>query len=368
VTDEPLDHLLPSSLRAALARRELLVRRPVAGARHGAHRSPRPGVGRDFRDYRPYAPGDDPRRLDWRAAARSQRLVVRQTESEEELDLLLLADGSGGMEYGEGPQRKWLRSGMVAAALSSLALRQADRVGFAIARDRALELAALEPLARRDRLHALASGWAKPARGDCEWEALLDAVAPRLRRRTLVVVVSDFLDPGGRGPGVSLGGPRALGGGETEKHVSLGGPRALGGGETEKQVSADASNPIDHAADEALLRGLSLLRAAGHDVALVQILHRDELTFPWDRQRVIELEDPRGRRPTIEGPESLLREGYLERLHAHLRWLEHGCERGGLLLSRMCSDEDPVAAVLELLGRLAGVPSDAVMRSEGGPA
>lgn len=257
---------------------------------------------------------------------------MRQTESEEELDLLLLADGSGGMDYGDGAQRKWLRSGMVAAALSSLALRQADRVGFAIARDSALELAAQEPLARRDRLHALASAWAKPARGDCEWEAMLDAAAPRLRRRTLVVVLSDFLDPGGRGPGVSGDGDAAA---------------------------------LDRSADESLLRGLSLLRAAGHDVALVQILHRDELVFPWDRERVIELEDPRGRRPTIEGPAARLREGYLERLHAHLRWLELGCERGGLLLSRMCSDEDPVAAVLELLGRLAGVPSDAVAHAQG---
>ena len=275
-------------------------------------------------------PGDDPRRLDWRAAARSQRLVVRQTESEDELDLLLLADGSGGMDYGEGAQRKWLRAGMMAASLSDLALRQADRVGFAIARDGEIELAALEPIARRDRLLGLAGAWAKSARGDCEWEAMLDAAAPRLRRRTLVVALSDFLDPGGHGAGVENG-------------------------------------EIDRSADEALLRGLSLLRAAGHDVALVQVLHRDELVFPWDRQRVLELEDPRGRRPTIEGAASLLREGYLERLNAHLRWLEHACERGGLLLARTVSDEDPVAAVLDLLGRLAGVASDAVSHTESSP-
>lgn len=328
MTDEPLDRLLPGALRAALARRELVVRRPVAGARHGVHRSPRPGVGQDFRDYRAYVPGDDPRRLDWRAAARSQRLVVRQTESEDELDLLLLADGSGGMDYGDGAHGKWLRAGTVAAALSSLALRQADRVGFVIARDGALELAGLEPVSRRDRLHSLASAWASPARGDCEWEAMLDAAAPRLRRRTLVVVLSDFLDPGGRGSGI-------------------------------------VGESLSRSADEALLRGLGLLRAAGHDVALVQVLHRDELTFPWDRQRVLELEDPRGRRPTIEGAATLLREGYLERLHAHLRWLEHACERGGLLLARTCTDEDPVAAVLELLRRLAGVASDAVAHTEG---
>src|SRR5690606_25262172 len=97
------------------------------------------------------------------------------------------------------------------------------------------------------------------ARGDCDWDGLLDALAPRLRRRTLVIVISDFLDPGGT-----------------------------------------TTSSREH--DEALLRKLTLLRGAGHDVALIQILHRDELEFPWDRPRVIELEDPRGRRPTVEGP------------------------------------------------------------------
>jgi hypothetical protein len=104
----------------------------------------------------------------------------------------------------------------------------------------------------------------------------------------LVLVLSDFLDPGGHGPGI-----------------------------VDEQVARTA--------DESLLRGLSLLRTAGHDVALVQILHRDELVFPWDRQRVIELEDPRGRRPTIEGPESLLRE--VSRARTHLRWLSEVAAR-----------------------------------------
>lgn len=322
---DPIERLLPAALRAALARRELIVRRPVAGARHGVHRSLRPGVGRDFRDYRPYVAGDDPRRLDWRAAARSQRLVVRQTESEDELDLVVLADGSGGMTYGDGEAEKWRRAGTAAVALTSLALRQGDRVGFAIARGGTAELAALEPAARRDRLRIVAESFSRDADGDCDWSALLDAVAPRLRRRTLVLVLSDFLDPGGSGPG----------GDPSRTH------------------------------DEALLHDLTLLRSAGHDVALIQILHRDELEFPWDRQRVIELEDPRGRRPTVEGPGASLRADYLERLGVHLDWLERGCERGGLLFSRMITDHDPVAQVLDLLARLAGQPSDAVMHDGG---
>lgn len=318
---DPIESLLPASLRAALARRELIVRRPLVGARHGVHRSLRPGVGRDFRDYRPYVAGDDPRRLDWRAAGRSQRLVVRQTESEDELDLVLIVDGSGGMDYGEAEQLKWRRAGVMAVALASLALRQGDRVGFAIGRAEELELAALDPAARRDRLRILAASFSARAQGDCDWSALLEAVAPRLRRRTLVLVISDFLDPGGRG--------------RNEAH------------------------------DEILLHDLTLLRGAGHDVALIQILHRDELVFPWDRQRVLELEDPRGRRPIVEGPGASLRADYLERLTAHLDWLERSCERGGLLFARMVSDLDPVAQVLDLLGRLAGQPSDAVMHDGG---
>jgi uncharacterized protein (DUF58 family) len=323
---DPIEQLLPESVRAALARRELLVRRPLVGVRHGVHRSLRPGVGRDFRDYRPYVAGDDPRRLDWRAAARSQRLVVRQTESEDELDLVLLLDGSGAMDYDGvadreagatplGASHKWRRAGIFATALASLALRQADRVGFAIGRGGELELDALEPVARRDRLRLVAEAALREARGDCVWDQLLDAVAPRLRRRSLIVALSDFLDPGD---------------------------------------------------DEALLRGLTLLRSAGHDVALVQILHRDELEFPWDRQRVIELEDARGRRPTVEGPGASLRDDYLARLGEHLRWLEHGCELGGLLLTRTPTDVDPVRQLLDLLGRLAGQANDSVAHTNGG--
>jgi uncharacterized protein (DUF58 family) len=314
-SDDPIEILIPPSLRAALARRELLVRRPVAGVRHGQHRSLRPGLGRDFRDYRAYVPGDDPRRLDWRAAARSQRLVVRQTESEEELALVLAIDGSGGMEM------RWQWAGMFAAALASLALRQGDRVGFAIGRSGAVEAGMLEPTSRRDRLRGLGRLFVheRPA-GVCPWPDLLGAVAARLRRQSLIVVLSDLLDPAG---------------------------------------DADAS---DRSADETLLRDLGRLRAGGHDVVVVQLLHPDELEFPWAEPRVLLLEDPRERRPEIEGPGSALREGYLARLDEHLHWLEHACEQVGLLHARVVTKGDPTAPLLELLARLAGSVVDVAPR------
>ena len=95
-------------------------------------------------------------------------------------------------------------------------------------------------------------------------------------------------------------------------------------------------------------------------MALVQVLHRDELEFPWTQLRVHEFEDPRGRRPTIEGPGASLRAGYLARLEQHLGWLAQACERGGLLLARVVSDGDPSAQILDLLARLGGSPADAV--------
>lgn len=256
-------------------------------------------------------PGDDPRRLDWRAAARSQRLVVRQTESEEELTLVLAIDGSGGMDV------RWVWAGTFAASLASLALRQGDRVGFAVGRAGEVEAGMLEPTARRDRLRALGRLFVheRPV-GVCPWPDLLGAVAARLRRQSLIVVLSDLLDPAG---------------------------------------DAEAS---DRKADETLLRDLGRLRASGHDVVVVQLLHPDEIEFPWVEPRVLQLEDPRGRRPEIEGPGSALREGYLDRLDEHLGWLEHACEQVGLVLARVVTRGDPTAPLLELLARLAGVAVD----------
>ena len=81
--DEVLGQLVPPELREALRGQALVLRRLALGRRHGRHASVRAGVGLDFRDHRPYVAGDDPRRLDWRAIARRDRPVLRQTDSED---------------------------------------------------------------------------------------------------------------------------------------------------------------------------------------------------------------------------------------------------------------------------------------------
>lgn len=309
---EALGRIVPAALRELLRGRQLLVRRPVWGQRPGRHTAARAGLGLDFRDHRPYVPGDDPRRLDWRAVARRERLVLRRTESEDELSLTLLLDGGAGMAYGEGLAHKLCYAHAIAGGLAWLAHRQGDPVGLALGRMQAVDASLARPRTGRERLSALALRMADtPPQGRCPWSPLLAAVAPRLPRRSLVVLLSDLLDPGTR---------------------------------------ADDAE----AAQDELLRGLGQLRAHQHDVVIVQVVHADELSFPWAERSMLRFEDLRGLRPPLEAPGRSLRDEYLRRLGAHLRQLDERCEAEGLVLLRVCTDEPVEDAFVGLLGRLAG--------------
>lgn len=309
---EALGRLVPAALRELLRARQLVVRRPVWGQRHGRHAAARAGLGLDFRDHRAYVPGDDPRRLDWRAVARRERLVLRRTESEDELSLALVVDGSGGMAYGEGLQRKLAYAHAIAGGLAWLAHRQGDPVGLALGRAQTVDVSLLRPRSGRERLTALARRLAEtPALGRCPWSSLMTEVAPRLPRRSLVVLLSDLLDPG-TGP--------------------------------------DDADEVQ----EELLRGLAQLRARQHDVVIVQVLHADELSFPWAERSMLRFEDLRGLRPPVEAPGRSLRDDYLQRLAEHLRTLDDRCETEGLALVRVATDQPVEDAFVGLLGRLAG--------------
>lgn len=308
-----LAQLVPPELREALRSQDLRLGRPVWGRRQGWHRSKRAGVGHDFRDHRQYVPGDDLRMLDWRAAGRRDGLVLRQTEAEQELSIALLIDGGGGMAYGDGAQQKWRVAGSFAGALSWMALRQTDRIGFGVGRDGDVDHGSLRPSGAHARTRGLAHAFVdqQPA-GRCPWRELVSATSPRLPRRSLVVAVSDFWDVG------------------------------------------DSANDDPDAALEELLGGLSHLRSRGHDVLLIQVLHRDELDFPWEDRRVYRFEDLARTRPAIEGPAITLRDAYLSRAHAYLERFELDCEREGLHLHRVVSDEQIGDAFLGLLARLQG--------------
>src|SRR6266516_95040 len=102
----------------------LLTRRPMASGRPGRRRSPLAGSSMEFADYRRYAPGDDFRRIDWRAYARLERLFLRVFEAEENITVTILVDFSASMYY-VTPCKADLATAL-AAALAYISLKCED--------------------------------------------------------------------------------------------------------------------------------------------------------------------------------------------------------------------------------------------------
>ncbi len=126
---------LPPSTLAALGDLELAARTVVDGLMYGVHPSRLPGPGLEFSQYRSYQPGDDPRRVDWRLYARSDRYFVREAEIETSVTARILVDASASMTQEDSGLSKFDYARFAAAALAMLAHRQGDAVGLWALRD-----------------------------------------------------------------------------------------------------------------------------------------------------------------------------------------------------------------------------------------
>lgn len=177
---------------------ELIAREVVEGFLMGLHRSPHRGFSAEFAELRAYQAGDDLRYIDWRMYGRSDRYYVKQFEEETNLRAYLLVDASASMGWtsrpGVLPAKLWYAR-QLAASLALLLLRQGDAVGL-VAFDEAIR-ARHEPKARPSQWHALVGTLQElDARRETEASGALRDVAARLRRRGLVVLLSDLLvDP-----------------------------------------------------------------------------------------------------------------------------------------------------------------------------
>lgn len=164
------------------------ARRAVAGGLPGAHLSRRRGTAAEFSEYRPYRQGDDPRRLDWRLLARSDRAYVRIAEERSVLPTILVADATASMDHPADSGAKWVRAREIVVALAAIAHASGDPVGLLVASGGAVRR--LPPRTRRGVVGevARALGEASP-RGSARLAPLL-ATLPQGAR---IVVVSDFL-------------------------------------------------------------------------------------------------------------------------------------------------------------------------------
>ena len=186
--------LLDPATIAALGRIEVVARWVVDGFLTGLHRSPRKGFSVEFAEHRPYQPGDEPRTLDWRIAARSDRLVVKQFEEETNLRATLVLDVSRSMAWTGDRARltKLAYAERLAAAIALLLLRQRDAVG--LIRFDAQVRSAVAPRARSGQWKRIVASLDDPGAGRATRAGAAFAQAGRLvPRRGLFVLVSDLL-------------------------------------------------------------------------------------------------------------------------------------------------------------------------------
>lgn len=189
--------LIPPAVRNRLKALRITARRAVDLQGIGLHHSRSRGAGLEFAQYRTYERGDEPRAIDWKLYARSDRLFVRESERESPLALWLLVDASASMAQADPLRPGWSRlaaARALAACIAELAMQQGDRFGFIGLSDAGLRLLATGTGTRqRDRLalelHRLDASGGFPALGQ------LAPLWDRVGAHDLVVIISDFFDP-----------------------------------------------------------------------------------------------------------------------------------------------------------------------------
>lgn len=173
---------------------ELRARAVVEGFWNGLHRSPYHGFSVEFTEYRQYTSGDDPRYLDWRVFARSDRFFIKKFEDETNLRCHLLVDQSRSMEFGSRNYTKANYAATLAATLAYFLHLQGDAVGLLTFDEAVREY--LPARSRAGHLRQLMIALEKPARGQAtNLVTPLERILSLVRKRGMVVLLSDFLAP-----------------------------------------------------------------------------------------------------------------------------------------------------------------------------
>jgi uncharacterized protein (DUF58 family) len=189
-----------------LHRLEWQVIRRLDGLLQGSYRTAFRGIGTDFLDLREYEPGDDVRHIDWNVTARMDTPFVRQYSEDRELTVWLLLDRSSSMGFGPIDRPKEIVLSELATTFARLFTRGGNRVG-AILFDHEIE-ETLPPRSSRNQVLALARSLLRPARSSgtvTDLTGVLEFALGAIRRRSLVVVISDFITaPGWERPLLQL--------------------------------------------------------------------------------------------------------------------------------------------------------------------
>ncbi len=314
----------------------LIARQAVEGMAAGRHRSPHKGSSVEFKEHRPYVPGDELRNIDWKAFGKSDRLYIREFEEETNLRCMLLVDHSGSMAYGGTRARSLTREAQkastsasaspppswwegtkqeyatgLAAALAYLMLSSQDSVGLMTFDTKVRDY--VPPRMLPSHLQLVLNTLAQDRRGgETDLGTVLRQAAVKLPRRGLVVLISD-----------GFGDMETLG------------------------------------------RSLTLLRAGRQDVIFLQVLDPDEVDFPFNERiefRDLEVEN---KSEIIDARQ--IRSRYLESLQRHNAMIAAACRRNHVDHLMITTDLPLVDCLARFIamrqaGPVSGTASDAMNR------
>ncbi len=193
MSENALKILTPKFI-SELSNMELRARLIVEGFLIGMHRSPYHGFSVEFAEHRQYFPGDDIGNIDWKVYGRSDRLYIKEYEEETNLKAYIFLDSSSSMGFKkDGSVSKLEYAGYLAAGLIYLMMKQQDATGLAIYDEKVRKF--FEPhltYSYRKLLFTELSGLGPQSKTSTV--NALSALAERIKRRGLIIVISDFLD------------------------------------------------------------------------------------------------------------------------------------------------------------------------------
>lgn len=271
---------------------EMRARVVVEGFWSGIHRSPYHGFSVEFTEYRQYTPGDDPRYLDWKLFARSDRYFIKKFEDETNLRCHVLADNSRSMTFGSRGITKAAYANTLAATLAFFLHQQGDAIGLLTFDDQIREY--LPARHRPGHLRHLMLALEKPPGGAAtDLAAPLKRIVEIVRKRGLMVLLTDLLAP-----------------------------------------------------VETLEKNLATLTASGHEVVVFQILDPAELAFDFAKAALFrDLES--GRQLYID-PDAVRAE-YKRGFEAHCAAVAATCAKLGIALRRLTTDQPLELALFDFL-------------------
>ncbi|MEE9219870.1 MAG: DUF58 domain-containing protein [Acidobacteriota bacterium] len=188
--------MLPQEVFRKIRKIEIVTNRLVTESLAGKYHSVFKGRGMEFAEVREYQPGDDVRTIDWNVTSRMGHPFVKQYVEERELTVMLAVDASGSGEFGSVRHLKREMAAEVAALLAFSAIQNHDRVGLLIFSDKVEKF--VPP--RRGRRHVLRVIreilYFQPTRRGTRLASALETLNRVLHQRSVVFVLSDFLDQG----------------------------------------------------------------------------------------------------------------------------------------------------------------------------